>query len=519
MRNLIVCCDGTWNTPDQEHDGVPVPTNVVRFYNAVPEGQVTFTDRTVGAQLKYYHSGVGAEGNWWEKLVGGGVGIGLGKNVLSAYRWLGANYQADDRIFLLGFSRGAFTARSLGGMISTCGLLNLQGLSDKDVWSRVSTAYDKGYRKKEKFPSQADWAGDWAFNGTGTADKKVRVRFVGVWDTVGALGIPNDLAILNLVDQPNKYSFHDTSLSPLVDSARHAVAMDEKRASFTPTLWTGIPAGRDVKQVWFPGVHSDVGGGYPEIGLSNGALLWMMQEAEGQGLVLNEVMRGQIKADPRDVLHDSCTGLFSMLPTQPRSVPMVDPASAASLHPSVLDRQTNPPISQAPYRVSTRLAVGQSVERAIFAINPWNETGIYLEAGAVYELSATGEWMDGSIVCGPDGAKDGKFQPGEIAHLAGTLLGKVEKLYQYVTGNKSADFKGTRRSEDYPWFMLVGAVANGGEPTIDGTPEPHQLFRIGTGCQMDSLTKSGYLYCFANDAWNFYGNNRGSVRLTVRRLS
>jgi uncharacterized protein (DUF2235 family) len=522
MRNLIVCCDGTWNSADQEHDGVPTPTNVFRLFSATPEDEVTRADGTKIVQRKYYHSGVGTEGTKLDRVLGGGVGVGLSKNIMSAYRWLGGNYQEGDQIFLFGFSRGSFTGRSLGGMISHCGLLDLTNLSEKDAWERVNAAYDNGYRNKAKYPKQSTWASDWPFHGTGDGEKKIRIHFVGVWDTVGALGIPNDLALLNLLDDPQKYSFHDTSLSTSIDCARHAIALDEKRASFTPTLWTNIPAGSDVKQVWFPGVHSDVGGGYPEIGLSNGALLWMMDEAAAQGLVLDDKMRKQIEADPLDVMHDSDTGVFALLQSQPRSVPEIDQDSfkAGLLHQSVMDRQKNPPIAQSPYRPSTTLVAGApETVRTIYSINPWNYTGIYLEAGGTYEFTATGEWMDRSIVCGPGGTNDGNFEPGEIFQVIGTLIGKLEKVYGHVTGNKAVDFKGTRRFEQYPWFSLVGTVANNdGEPGLDGTPAPHQCFLIGNKCRLKNLKKSGYLYCFANDAWNFYGNNRGSVQLAIRRV-
>lgn len=109
MRNLIVCYDGTWNTPEQDKAGVPVPINVVRIHNALADiGQVEMNagDRKI-EQLRYYHPSVGAEGNWWEKAMGGAMGFGLDKNIISAYRWLAGNYRQGDRICCFGFSRGA----------------------------------------------------------------------------------------------------------------------------------------------------------------------------------------------------------------------------------------------------------------------------------------------------------------------------------------------------------------------------------------------------------------------------
>ena len=256
MRNLVVCCDGTWNTPEQRDEGVPVPTNVVRLYNAVAE-----RDAAGEEQLRYYHPGVGSEGNWWERLAGGSAGVGLTRNVLSAYRWLGTTYRDDgggDRLFLYGFSRGAYTVRSLAGMIGQCGLLDLTGLDEREVWKRVERAFKEGYRKRR---AAADWAGDWHFHGGGPGTT-FPIHFIGVWDTVGALGIPDDLTLLNLLDDPKKYAFHATDLGDGVVHARHALALDEMRGSFSPTLWTDVAPSRDVKQVWFPGVHADVGGSY-----------------------------------------------------------------------------------------------------------------------------------------------------------------------------------------------------------------------------------------------------------------
>jgi len=514
MRNLVVCCDGTWNTPEQREEGVPVPTNVVRLYNAVAE-----RDGAGAEQLRYYHPGVGSEGNWWERLAGGSAGVGLTRNVLSAYRWLGSAYRDDpdggDHLFLYGFSRGAYTVRSLAGMIGQCGLLDLTGLDDGEVWRRVERAFKQGYRKGRDAAAWAD-AG-WRFHGGGPGTT-FPIHFIGVWDTVGALGIPDDLTLLNLLDDPKKYAFHATDLGDGVAHARHALALDEVRASFSPTLWTEVAADRDVRQVWFPGVHADVGGGYPETGLSDCALQWMVEESNGLGLGFRPDMVAQLRPDPRGVLHDSRTGLFRMLRSQPRSCPHIDAGGGAALSTAAVERQVNPPIAQAPYRPTRRLRPGEEVEVSIYAAQPWNETGLYLEAGGLYEFTATGQWVDRTIKCSPDGSTIGRFKIGELAHLAGSLWGQVEDAFKRMTKNEQADFRGTKRVESLPWFALVGAVANGGNPGADGTPAPHELIPIKGGGS-HTPERSGYLYCFANDAWHFYDNNRGSVRLTVRRRS
>jgi len=232
-------------------------------------------------------------------------------------------------------------------------------------------------------------------------------------------------------------------------------------------------------------------------------------------------MVAQVKPDHLDVLHNSWSGAFALLPSQPRGIPFLDRDAEnppAGLHSSALERFRAPPITQAPYRKSRCLVPGEEVSVTIHACDPWNETGIYLVAGATYEFTATGQWKDGdTIVCGPEGTKDGKFQLGEAIHAVMSRVGQLEKVWGVLSGNELANFAGTRRHEDFPWFALIGGIAHDLNPKKDGTPTPMKAFKIGRKSTR-SASYAGYLYCYANDAWNFYGNNAGSVRLTVRRL-
>jgi len=515
VKRLILCCDGTWNTAAQEENNLPAPTNVVKFFNLLAS-----VDAQGREQLKYYHPGVGTEGSALSKTAGGIVGDGLDQNIQSGWAWLARFYKPGDSITLIGFSRGAYTVRCIGGMIGRYGLPILERLPHAEAWKRVETAYQRGYMKDE---APSAWLKpEWTWRAAGS----VNVDFLGVWDTVGALGIPDDLALLNLFDDPDKWRFYDTTLGKHVLQARHAVAIDEMRASFTPTLWTdagGVPIPEDsrVKQVWFPGVHCDVGGGYSSCGLSDLALDWMVQEATETGIAFDSTLLGQIRPDPRGVLHDSWKGVFKALRTRPRSIPDLD--TAMHYHPAAAERQKTPPISQAPYHRTRKLKVGESASIPVYANLHWNETDLYLEAGATYDFSAEGEWLDGTIPCGPAGMNDGKFHPGELLHVAGTLLGKLEGAWQGLTGNKQADFVLTRRVESAPWFSLIGVVANDGvggvNPQTDGSATPHQALTLGSGLKGVTIEKPGYFYAYTNDAWHLYGNNRGSVQVTVRRLS
>jgi uncharacterized protein (DUF2235 family) len=343
MKRLVICCDGTWSRADQERDEVPCPTNVVKIAYRIAK-----RDQDV-AQVIYYDHGVGT-GNILDRLSGGALGKGLEENIHDAYRFLIANYEEGDEIFLFGFSRGAFTARSLGGMVRNCGILR------RDSVAQYRNAL-KLYRDEEHHPDHpysVDFRARYSIGG----EARIPIRCIGVWDTVGALGIPvRGLRGLTRKD----YQFHDTELSGSVQYAFHALAIDERRAPFEATLWAYEPKPPQVvEQVWFCGVHSDVGGGYPEIGLSDLALDWMIEKAQGAGLSFDaETQRAlPTRGDPRGKLHNSKTGLYRLTPGSDRVIGKsllrrrdgeeADEGSATtdptqSLHASVLQRWDSDP--------------------------------------------------------------------------------------------------------------------------------------------------------------------------------
>ncbi len=270
-RRFVICYDGTWNTPDK---GARV-TNVVKMVRAV---------RRRGAdgasQLVFYDKGVGTAGGL-DKYTGGVLGAGLTDNVIDGYRFLGDNFEPEDEIFIFGFSRGAYTARSLAGLLGLAGILAPGDLGGR-LEQVLAIQRRKDLDRKQKL-AEIDRL-------PLSERRKAPIRCVGVWDTVGSLGVPFDAArpFLN-----RSYAFHDVELGAGVDFAFHAVAIDEKRASFSPTLWVsadGKPArdGQVVEQVWFPGAHSNVGGSYPDEGLSNIAFDWMARRVtENTALTLD----------------------------------------------------------------------------------------------------------------------------------------------------------------------------------------------------------------------------------------
>ena len=269
-KSIVVCCDGTWNKADQVS-----PTNVRKFASALAS-----TDGFGDVLIPQYFEGVGVKRA--EKWLGGAFGFGLSARVREAYKFLAQHFEPGDRIYLLGFSRGAYTARSVAGMIHNVGLLRDDRISEVNLDRAFEIYRDRDDEEKNPEGRIAEEFVDANSHRTG-------IRFIGVWDTVGALGIPlGGLRWLNVVNR--RWQFHDTQLSGSVEAAFHALAIDERRGPFVPTLWdlpceACLTSGRRVvEQVWFSGVHSNVGGGYRETGLSDITLNWLARRAYDHGL-------------------------------------------------------------------------------------------------------------------------------------------------------------------------------------------------------------------------------------------
>ncbi|MCV2489844.1 DUF2235 domain-containing protein [Geodermatophilus sp. YIM 151500] len=513
MRHLIVCCDGTWQTPDNR-------TNVHRLAQALEP-----TDPDGVPQVRQYFPGVGVAGSLWSRIAGGVAGTGLSRKVMEAYHWTATHYRDGDRVALFGFSRGAYTARSLGGMISACGLLDLSDTTDPEALDLVERVYRDKYRAGNA--ATPGWRRGLRFRFDPDDKAEIPIGFIGVWDTVGSLGIPDHIAFANVIDPPARYRFHDVTLNPFIAHARQAVALDEFRGPFAPTLWSEPAEEQDIRQVWFPGDHSDVGGGRPATGLSDGALLWMMREAtDAVGLAFDKTTTDDIRPDPLADLGDGDTlpgpaGVIAdaLFQPRPRAVPLINPEEPAdpSVHESAYLRQRSWAQDGRRYRATRRLDAGTSVSLEVSAREGWNETGLYLERG-MHRLTAEGRWRSGAVRSGPDGVRGPRLlQPRALGQVLGTVIGHAEGLLRRLSGNRAAEFYGARREERLPWMSLVGVVAN---ETPDAAPRrarPHEVIGIGAGVEHD-VARPGYLYAFANDAWGFYRNNSGTVRLTVTRL-
>lgn len=295
MKRIVICFDGTWNKPADE--ALPadqqVETNVRRFYESVHDEGLDGVK-----QEKWYDEGVGT--HWFDRLPGGSIGAGLEINILEGYRTLAQMYEEGDEVYILGFSRGAYTARSLVGMIRNCGLIKKRHLDLK-----VGMAYGIYRTRGDNVDSITARFFRSAFS------REISIKFVGVWDTVGALGVPLD--VLNKFNM-RFYEFHDTGLSRIVENAYHAVALDENRKDYDATLWDPREAPEQtIEQRWFAGAHCDVGGGYPDRQLSDIALRWMQDKARALGLELTpvEVSEKNYLAPHSDSYKDFLKGVYA----------------------------------------------------------------------------------------------------------------------------------------------------------------------------------------------------------------
>jgi uncharacterized protein (DUF2235 family) len=336
-KRLVVCCDGTWNTADR--GGGSTSTNVPRVYKDVVE-----RDEQGVEQTTYYHEGVGTSRG--KRLRGGAFGFGLSDDVKDCYRFVVKNFEPGDELFFFGFSRGAFTARSTAGLVRNSGVLR------PEEAGRIDEAYDL-YRKRTAHPRS-----DEARRFRESYSRETGIRFIGVWDTVGALGIPlSGPRWANVINR--RWQFHDTDLSTTVDSACQAIAIDEKRKAFEPTIWkqqSNAPASQQLEQVWFAGVHSDAGGGYASRQLADITLWWMKDRAASSGLAFQHLDDG---IDPSWVTgreHHSDKGFWRVLPSYTRPIGKVDPEHevAASTAVQRLEMDSYSPSNLEKFLASTR---------------------------------------------------------------------------------------------------------------------------------------------------------------------
>ncbi|MBL8698634.1 MAG: DUF2235 domain-containing protein [Alphaproteobacteria bacterium] len=552
-KRIVVFCDGTSNSANQKDGEVVAPTNVNRLYtlvkrvDAVGLPQVAVYDPGVGtetsrqavraSQLKALAELIGAkkvarQSQRFSKLRAVwelATGAGILENVEQGYREIVRLYEPGDEIWLFGFSRGAYTVRCIAGVISRCGLLtgdNIRFVPD------VMLLYRRRPAGREQELVR-----------TTHVHRDVRIRFVGLWDTVASLGLPLWGWWFRVGALWRNQALNNNPAA-ICENVYQALSIDETRSQFMPTLAepSTSTSTQVIRQVWFRGGHAEVGGGYAEHELADLALAWMARHAGDCGLALDATKLPTI--DPHRhpfapirtaVMRNPHWAIFG---TWPRWHPAEPPGTApdhpvhrryGALDESVWTRaQAAAPVAGqgAPELVLDERAAadgllflepGQSAIATIAAARVWNRTGVVLQPGVLYEITQReGRWRDREQSdC--DAAGD---------RLAGIDL--VRRLFAWA-----------RRRPDASYVELVGHVAHPRAwPAFefgffkllryfainDPWPLRASLLRIGKGLgegrrvYVHSQAPAGVFYAFANDLWRYYANNSGSVRIAIRRL-
>jgi len=337
MKRIAICADGTWNDRDHVNDetGKRRPTNVTKVARAIRARAKDGVD-----QIVYYHNGVGTGGGV-DKYTGGAFGDGIEANVRDLYRFILYNYEASDgggrpdELYFFGFSRGAFTVRTLAGFMKKVGLL------DKDDDYYIPDIYAL-YESSES-PGSEKWKR--AFHNVRGTRACPKINFVGVWDTVGALGAPG---LLGQLFNRGKYQYHDVGLGSHIANAFQALAIDERRKPFLPNVWKRAPdfAGA-LEQAWFAGVHSNVGGSYDPDGLANQALFWIVEKANTLGLEFDDEYLRHFRPCFNSRINDSMTTVYRAMGPVTRSIGEHVP-DGECIHQSAIDRMEHADSKYAP---------------------------------------------------------------------------------------------------------------------------------------------------------------------------
>jgi len=345
VKRIVICADGTWNIRDQIDPNTKRrhPTNVTKVARAVLPRAANGTD-----QIVFYHDGVGTSGGF-DKITGGAFGDGIENNIRNLYRSIVYNYDPGDDLYFFGFSRGAFTVRTLAGFMNKVGLIQ----KDDDYYVPDIYACYEG----NKGPGTLEWKK--AFHNIKGARPCPTIRFIGVWDTVGALGAPGALGQLF---NKNKYQYHDVGLNPNIQNAYHALAIDEQRKPFIPNIWIRPPGWTGkLEQAWFAGVHSNVGGGYSPDGLANEALHWIVEQAESLGLEFDGDYLSHFRPCFNSNLNDSMTAMYKIMGRNIRAIGK-HLADGEAVHQSAIDRKELTDCRYAPQNLDTYVvAAGKSI--------------------------------------------------------------------------------------------------------------------------------------------------------------
>ncbi len=540
-KKIVICCDGTGNRDDDVEDGKRCISNVRRFYElmrppskaewsqvgwydagvgtgtsrvARRTGTLTKAATWIGAKMPAQILGISGQIRTAMEL---GFGIGISENIADGYGEIVRRYVPRDEIFLIGFSRGAYTARCIAGVIARCGLLRSENLRFAEDMVRLYR-----YRKEPRDDVTVQ-------RHLIHPRQDVKVKFLGLWDTVASLGVPLWGWWFRFGSSNKAF---DTSPAMVCEVVRHALSIDEERSQFFPMLFNegfmvAATSGADVEQVWFRGSHAGVGGGYADCEISDGSLLWMIAQAKKLGLEFDEDGVKELKPNYLGYLHNQLERQphWVLCGTWPRWHPCErDGAGAAEGKGfGVLDESVHQRAAQA---VTVRkdgaltsedlvfLAPGKHATVTVRADKIWNRTGVVLEHGFRYTITyEAGRWEDKECgLCSPEG---------QVARRG----------FRRFLGR-------TKRFSEARWMELIGHVAHPRPWPTQELPG-HQLFEYLLWKDPEDLVKSlmrlgrhlpsetaqvwidveapsGMFYAFANDAWLAYPNNSGAITLDVK---
>ena len=322
MKNIVICCDGTGNEYERNN------TNVVKLYQRIVRDS---------KQLGFYDPGVGTFSPFGRnigrpvgRLLGTAIAMGLRQNIEDAYRYLMDRYENGDKVYLFGFSRGAYTVRALAGMLHKCGLLQK---GSNNLIPYASRIYNR--RDNQKIADGFKQA----------FSNECKPHFIGVWDTVESVGWFFGK------------KFRNTILNEDVAYGYQAVSIDERRRFYRPNLWDEAAKKKHqtIEQVWFPGFHSDIGGSHADTGISDITLKWMLENASDKGLSLKEGWVDKLNPNPWGQIHESRTGLWRILPPAVRHIP-----EDAKIHESVFVRMENPDNRYQPRNLPAQYHINDS---------------------------------------------------------------------------------------------------------------------------------------------------------------
>jgi uncharacterized protein (DUF2235 family) len=534
-RRIVILCDGTSNRPDNHPDGESIATNIWKLSGFLRDddmqsvwyeagvGSDSSSTAAMAKRTQYFLATTGiAQGTkifagvgMLIKLIESGFGVGISETIVNGYRAIVRLYRPGDRIYLIGFSRGAFAARCIAGVISRCGLLRAE-------YERFAPDVVQIYRTRPDPDKDEPLRLDMVYPAIGStlepkAKHAVAIDFVGVFDTVASLGFPLWGWWFRASPVWRNLPF-STDPAKVCRNIYHALAMDERRAQFIPTLYTMPTSGPRptvLEQVWFRGAHADIGGGYERHDVSDIPLHWMMDAMRRHGLQFKPGVSTSI-ADPVATLHDELIRepTWNFFGSWPRWHPVpggVDAGQTSKLHSSVIERAA---IIESRTGRPDLLTIEKREEFVVVASSSWFRTGMIIERNRYYRVTYLGGLTRDAekSPSGPGGQKAGaldvrgfpQFQP-RVPKGKWMLLGAVIAHARIWTPEE----KSLKEGLTYLFFRAP-------QPLLDQIATiGYDLAKPNDSIFIKSTAPSGLLYLFVNDLWQTAGDNSGGPRLSI----